>query len=118
MHTVGPWTWVETPSAHSLDNPPNTPDKIWDGKSPLSQYPSFDELRGGDGQPVLAGVPCNDSTAEIGIQGNVNANAKAISAVPELIAALQTLTQLCYEVGQYPLNVEDAKTALRKAGIE
>ena len=38
-----------------------------------------------------------------------------LAAAPELLESLQTLTELCEEAGLYPLNVEDARTAIAKA---
>jgi hypothetical protein len=64
--TPGPWKWVETPSAHTLDSPANSPDKEWDGITPLEIYHAFDKLQGKP-DSVLWGNWCNDSTADVGV---------------------------------------------------
>ena len=75
-----PWKWIHTPSAHSLDYPQGTPDTEWDGTD--EKYLNFDELKAADGEIVLMGVWCNDSTAEV---GPANANvAKLLALAPRL----------------------------------
>jgi hypothetical protein len=121
-HTQGKWRWVNTPSAHALDYPPNTPDVEWDGTPFEVGFGSFDELRG-DGVTVLCGVPCNDSTAEIGVYSAEHA--ALIAAAPQLLEALKAM------LGEFPdrrLNVrkdyhkmvavEAAKTAIALANLE
>jgi hypothetical protein len=81
-HTPGPWKWVETPSAHSLDYPSNAPDIEWDGISPLQEYPMFDKLSGANNKTILDGFWCNDSTAEIGVSNA--ADARLIAAAPDM----------------------------------
>lgn len=85
-HSPGPWYWVSTPSAHSLDYPVNSPDKSWDG-SAAEEPPPFDELRAADGSSVLAGVWCNDTTAEIWVKSA--ADARLIIAAPAMLVALR-----------------------------
>jgi hypothetical protein len=60
---------------------------------------------------ILATIsPENDGPSE-----EDYANARLIAAAPELLAALQRLTDICEADDQYPIHTEEARAAIFKA---
>lgn len=58
---------------------------------------------------VLRGTPVIETPEAM-------ANARVMAAAKDMAAALAVLTALCEERGLYPINTDEARDALRKAG--
>lgn len=93
-HTPGPWR-------AGLDVPGNMTDIKAMANVLVARVSRFTDIF----RPAYQPSPQTESEA----------NARLIAAAPDLLEALQTLTELCDERGLYPLNIEDARNAIAKA---